>query len=176
MWGSVTEVWSHWRVMPESVKWFYQKAGFSKQDADASSSDLRKSMTCLPGKVVQIPSLVSSKENCSLQDHLQQLAEFFLYLWKELKLSVLAGKDYRGSLIMSSSCPGWILLQSESSAICLVVSRGPACLGRSNHQNWTCLLVLRSVTCLSYEPLKLSMYEHLPWKTCFLLALALGRQ
>ena len=51
----------------------------------------------LPGEVVQIPSLAQWKEYCSMQENFQQLAEFFLYLKRELKLIVLVIKGYRSA-------------------------------------------------------------------------------
>ena len=41
-------------------------------------------------EVIQVPSLVMWRKLCSMQGHLQLLAEFFLYLRRELKISFLA--------------------------------------------------------------------------------------
>ena len=41
---------------------------------------------------------------------------------------------------------------------------------------WNLSLVLRSMTHMSYWPLKLSIDKHLTWKTCFLLAIVLAKQ
>ena len=45
-----------------------------------------------------------------------------------------------------------------------------------NPLNWNLSLVLRSFTCLWYEPMKLFSDSHLTWKTCFLLALASAKR
>ena len=54
----------------EVIEFLFRKAGFLKVVAEVIASDLRRSTACLlPGKVVQLPPLVSWKEFHSMQDH-----------------------------------------------------------------------------------------------------------
>ena len=133
----------------------------------------------LSGELVQIPQLVIWNKYCFMQGHctaVQQMAEFLLYLWKELRLSLPVVKGYRAALNRVFTVAGMHLIASR------VISRlfssfEKTCLPREiKPPDWNLFLVLKSLTCLPYEPLKLSSHRPLIWKTCFLLALALVKR
>ena len=107
---------------------------------------------------------------------LSKLPEFFLYIWKDLKRSVLAIKVCR-----SSFNDAFILYVMDIDTN-TVVSQMINSFERSftpreiKPPDWSLSLVLKSFTCLPYWSLKLSSNKHLAWNTCFLLALALAIQ
>ena len=99
----------------------------------------------------------------------QQLAEFYFYLWKELKLSVSVSKGYR------STCNHVFILSGMDIASDIIVSPMFSSFKRScplreiKPLEWNQSLALRNLTHPPYKPLKLSMDKHLSRKTCFLL-------
>ena len=102
--------------------------------------------------------------------------EFFLYLHRELKLSVSRVNGYVAALNYIFVLAGVDL--ASSCVICrMFCSFEKSCPPREVWPpDWNLSLVLRSLTRLPYEPLKLSSDKHLAWKTCFLLALALAKK
>ena len=114
------------------IQWLIQKAGFSRQVADAASPHLERSTACLnQGKWSRFLHKCCGRNFAPRRVNFQWLTELFLYLRKELKLSALTIKGYRLARL-SSSCPGWTLWLTILSARWLVVPRGPALLGRLN--------------------------------------------
>ena len=149
----------------KTIKRFIQKAGFSKEIVEAAFSDLRRSTAYLyQEKWSRFLHFCDGRNIAPHKVIFQQLAEFFLYLQKELKLTVSAIKFCRSVLYHDFICLAWILLQTELPTGYSVVSRNTTNLGNLSQ-------VLKSLICLPYEPLNLSIDKLLTWKTCFLLAL-----
>ena len=86
-------------------------------------------------------------------------------------LLVPAVKSYRGALNHVFAPAGTNLAANRIS--CRVFSSFERnCLpGEIKPSEWNLSLVLRSLTCQPQEPLKLSSYKDLNWKTCCLLGL-----
>ena len=112
------------------------------------------------------------EEHVSCKATILQVAEFFLYLHKGLKLAVSVIKRYRAGLnhvftlakILPLTGIGKMFSSSEKS-----------CPPREiKLPEWNLSLVLRSLTHPPYEPLKLSSDRHLTWKTFYLLAIVLA--
>ena len=112
----------------------------------------------------------------TVQGHCSADSRIFpVFAW-ELKLSVSAIKGYRAALdhVFSLACV-------DLAANCMINrffhSFEKLCLLREiKPPNWNLFLVIRNLTYLPYEPLKLSSDMHLSCKTCFLLALRLAKR
>ena len=77
----------------ETVKWLIRKVGFSEEVAEVTSS-LRKSAACIyQEKWTLFIHWCRGRNIASCKATLQQLAEFFQYLQKELKLSLSCWRD-----------------------------------------------------------------------------------
>ena len=154
-----------------AIKCLVRKAGFSGGVAVVVAKNLRGSTAALyQGKWLRF--LHRCWDLSPYKATIQQIAKFFLYLRGELKLLVVTVKGYWATLNHVFFLAG----------IDLAAIRVISHLFRSFEiscppceiwpPDWNLSLVLRSLTCLPYEPLKLSSDKHLTWKTSFLLALA----
>ena len=78
------------------VQLLAQKSGFSRQVADAVSTDLQKSKSFFhQGRRSKFLHCYCRRNIAPRKATFRQLPEFFLYIWKYLKFSVLAIKGYR---------------------------------------------------------------------------------
>ena len=107
---------------------------------------------------------------------LLQIAEFILFMWEELKLSVLAVKGYWASINHVFSIAGMDFATSRIISRMFSSCQKICPLREVTPPDWILSLVLRSLTCLPYELLKLSSDNHLSWWNCSLLALTSAKR
>ena len=98
----------------------------------------------------------------------QQIAEVFLYLLRALKLSVPAVKGYHATLNHVLSLVGVDLAASRINSRVFCSFEKFSSPHEVRPTEWNISLILRNLTCPSYEPLD----KHLTWRTWFLSAVA----
>ena len=77
----------------ETIKWLIWKTRFSKEVTEVTLTYLSKSMACLcQGKWSRFLHWCHGRNIALCKTTLQQLADLFLYLWKEQKLTASAVK------------------------------------------------------------------------------------
>ena len=131
--------------------------------------DPRKSTTCFSlGKWSRLLRWCCRRNITPCSATVHQIAGFFLWLFKELKLLMPAAKVYRAALNHVFAGGN---LTANSRMFSIFEQTG--LLRRIKPPEWNLFLVLKSFTCPPYELMKLSLSKHLTWKTCFLLALDL---
>ena len=130
----------------------------------------------VPGKVVEIPPLVSWMGYLSMLGHCPADNGIFPVSAGEAKAVVPGDKAYRATLNQVFSLAGIDLAANQiiSHMFCSFERSCPPQEIKPPDCNLS--LVLRSLTHPPYDPLKLSSNKHLTWKMCFLLALLLTRR
>ena len=96
---------------------------------------------------------------------MQQIAQFFFYLHKELKFLVPAMMGYKATLNHVFALGGTASsANTVTSSISSIFEKN--CLPREiRPPEWNLTQVLKSLICLPYEPLKLYLDKHQNWKT-----------
>ena len=154
------------------------KAGFSNEVTEVASTDLRKSTACLyQGKCSRFLHWCHGRNIAPCKATIQQLAEFFLYLYRELKLTVSTIKGYRSAfndVCLHSAWLRFFLEQAHKRMFCSFEKSCP--LREITLPKWNLSLVLKSLTHPPYESMKLSSDKLMTWKTGFLLALASAKR
>ena len=131
-----------WRLSKQLV----YKAGFSEEVEEIVATDLRRSTACLyQGKSSRFLHWYHWQNIAPCKGTVLQIAEFFLYLCRELKLPEPMIKGCRSVLNHVLSLASTDMAVNRSLAGCLVASRNYSCLGRSHHHNGTCFWFLRAL-------------------------------
>ncbi|VDI81493.1 Hypothetical predicted protein [Mytilus galloprovincialis] len=107
----------------------------------------------------------------------QQLADFFLYLFEEKGYSPSTIKGYRSAIARTISLSGGSDF-GDNEFLSLLIKN--FCLNRPRQRrlvpSWDLGLVLKVLQFSPFEPLHSASFKFLSYKCCFLIALATGRR
>lgn len=172
--GSTQSSSSRLVIVGESLR----KEGFSERAARRISSSVRKSTGAIyDSKWSIFCSWCRSREIDPVSVSVQQLADFFVYLFEDKGYSPSTIKGYRSALSRTISLLGGPDFGKNEVLSRMIKNFG---LERPRQRrlvpSWNLALVLKSLQFPPYEPLSTTSFKFLTFKCCFLLALASGRR
>ncbi|CAG2218875.1 unnamed protein product [Mytilus edulis] len=155
-----------------------RKGGFSEGATKRISGSVRQSTGAVyDSKWSIFCTWCLSKQINPLSVTVQQLADFFLYLFEEKGYSPSTIKGYRSAIARTISLSGGSDF-GDNEFLSLLIKN--FCLNRPRQRrlvpSWDLGLVLKVLQFSPFEPLHSASFKFLSYKCCFLIALATGRR
>ncbi|XP_071161220.1 serine-rich adhesin for platelets-like [Mytilus edulis] len=155
-----------------------RKGGFSEGATKRISGSVRQSTGAVyDSKWSIFCTWCLSKQINPLSVTVQQLADFFLYLFEEKGYSPSTIKGYRSAIARTISLSGGSDF-GDNEFLSLMIKN--FCLNRPRQRrlvpSWDLGLVLKVLQFSPFEPLHSASFKFLSYKCCFLIALATGRR
>ncbi|CAG2244583.1 unnamed protein product [Mytilus edulis] len=155
-----------------------RKGGFLKGATKRISGSVRQSTGAVyDSKWSIFCTWCLSKQINPLSVTVQQLADFFLYLFEEKGYSPSTIKGYRSAIARTISLSGGSDF-GDNEFLSLLIKN--FCLNRPRQRrlvpSWDLGLVLKVLQFSPFEPLHSASFKFLSYKCCFLIALATGRR
>ncbi|CAG2185712.1 unnamed protein product [Mytilus edulis] len=155
-----------------------RKGGFSEGATKRISGSVRQSTGAVyDSKWSIFCTWCLSKQINPLSVTVQQLADFFLYLFEEKGYSPSTIKGYRSAIARTISLSGGSDF-GDNEFLSLLIKN--FCLNRPRQRrlvpSWDLGLVLKVLQFPPFEPLHSASFKFLSYKCCFLIALATGRR
>ena len=161
-----------------TVRASLRQGGFSDNATKRISGAVRRSTGAVyDSKWSIFCSWCTSRQIDPIKVSVQQLADFFLYLFEDRGFTPSTIKGYRSAISRTIYLSGGSDFGSNEFLSLLIKN---FCLERPRQRRlvppWDLGLVLKALQQSPFEPLALASLKHLSYKCCFLLALATGRR
>lgn len=162
----------------DAIRSGIRKRGFSGRATKRISGSVRQSTGAIyDSKWSIFCSWCNSKQIDPLSASVQQLADFFIFLFEDQGFAPSTIKGYRSAISRTIHLSGGENF-GENQFLSLLIKN--FYLERPKQRRlvppWDLAVVLKALQLSPFEPLSSTSFQHLSYKCCFLLALASGRR